>query len=107
MTGQIWAWITGGIARLVLALTGGTKGFIGKGLSTLGLSVVTYESILPNLKTFVTQQIAVLPPDALNFLGALGIGQAMSMILSALTVRMAWRVWIVPKPAADSMGGGT
>ncbi|MGN5774281.1 hypothetical protein ABVB18_21915 [Xanthomonas citri pv. mangiferaeindicae] len=34
----------------------------------------------------------------------MGIGTAMSMVLSALTVRMTWKVFLVPKSVADSLG---
>jgi len=107
MTGQVWEWITGAIVRIVAAFKGAVSGFIGKALGTMGLSVVSFQSILPNVKNFVTSHISAIPPDAMNLLGALGIGQSMSMIVSAFTVRMAWRVWIVPKNIADGLGGGT
>lgn len=105
MASPVWDWITGGIARLVIALRGAVGGFIGKALGTTGLSIISFQAILPNLKSFVMNNISAIPPDALNLLGALGIGQAMSMILSAYTVRMAWRVWIVPKSVADGIVG--
>jgi len=28
------------------------------------------------------------------------------MVFSALTVRLAWKVFLVPKSVADAMGGG-
>lgn len=102
--GQVWEWITGGIQHLIAALKGAVGGFIARGLGAFGLTVVSFHSVLPNLKTFVQNNISAIPPDAMNLLGALGIGQAMSMILSAYTVKMAWRVWIVPKSVADGMG---
>lgn len=103
---QVWEWILGGIARLITALKMAAYGIAGRVLAGFGLSIVSFETVLPNLKSFVSQHVSGLPADALNFLGAIGLGQAMSMILSALTVRMAWKVFIVPKSVADSLGGG-
>ncbi|UNK44014.1 DUF2523 domain-containing protein [Luteimonas sp. S4-F44] len=80
-------------------------GIVGRVLGTFGLTMVTFESILPNLKAFVMGYLSGMPADALNMMGAIGIGKAMSMILSALTVRLAWRTFIVPTSVANSLGG--
>lgn len=104
--GQVWSWITGGIAHLLGVLKIAAAGIVGKVLGTFGLTMVTFEALLPNLKNFVMGYVSGMPADALNMLGALGIGQAMSMILSALTIRMAWKVFIVPSSVANSLGGG-
>lgn len=105
MENVVWAWITGGISRLMTAIKLAAAGIVGRILSTFGLSIVSFEAILPNLKSFVMQYVSGLPSEALNLLGALGVGQAMSMILSALTVRLAWKVFIVPTALADQLGG--
>lgn len=100
----VWQWIIGGISHLLAALKAAAAGIVGRVLSTFGLSLVTFEAVLPNLKAFIMERIDGLPADALNFLGAIGLGQAMSMILSALTIRMAWKVFVVPTSVANSMG---
>lgn len=102
----VWGWIIGGIARLVTALKLAAAGIAGRILGTFGLTMVTFEALLPQLKAFVLQFASGLTAEALNFLGAIGLGQAMSMIFSALTVRLAWKVFIVPKSIADGLGGG-
>lgn len=104
--GPVWTWITGGIKHLLGAFKLAAAGIVGKVLGTFGLTMVTFEALLPNLQQFVMGYVAGMPADALNMLGALGIGKAMSMILSALTVRMAWKVFIVPTAVANSIGGG-
>jgi len=102
---QVWEWITGGIARLLVALKLAAAGIVGRVLSTFGLTMVTFEALLPNLKSFVQQYTSGLPAEAMNFLGAIGVGVAMSMILSALVVRMAWKVFIIPTSVANQLGG--
>ena len=103
---QIWEWIIGGIARLVIALKLAAAGIAGRVLGTFGLTMVSFEALLPQLKSYVTQFASGLSGEALNFLGAVGMGEAMSMVFSALTVRLVWRVFIVPKVVADQLGGG-
>lgn len=104
--GKVWEWITGGVVFLIAGVKTAAAGIVGKVLTTFGLTMVTFEALLPNLKQFVMGYVSGMPADALNMLGALGIGQAMSMILSALTVRMAYRVFIVPTSVANQMGAG-
>lgn len=103
--GKVWEWITDGIEHLLGALKLAAAGIVGRVLGTFGLTMVTFESILPNLKAFVMGYVSGMPADALNMMGAIGIGKAMSMILSALTVRLAWRTFIVPTSVANSLGG--
>lgn len=105
---QVWEWIVGGVGHLLSGLKDMAAGIVGKILATFGLTMVSFNAILPNLKAFVVDRISGLPPHVTEFLGAIGLGIAMSMILSALTVRMAWKVFIVPKSIADTLqGGGT
>lgn len=104
---QVWTWIIDGIAHLLSSLKGMLAGMVGKVLATFGLTIVSFSALLPQLKSFVLQFISGMPAEAVNFLSAIGVGQMMSMILSALAVRMAWKVFIVPKAAADAIGAGS
>ena len=100
----LWQWIVDAIAQLIAAVRNAAAGIVGKVLGTFGLTMVTFDSVLPNLKAFVMSKISGMPADALAMLGYIGVGEAMSMILSALTIRLAWKVFIVPKSVADSLG---
>ncbi|MEL1264408.1 DUF2523 family protein [Pseudoxanthomonas putridarboris] len=104
---MIWDWIIKGIATLLFQLKIAAAGIVGRVLATFGLTMVTLNGVLPNLKSFVSQYAAGLSPEAMNFLGAIGLGQAMSMVLSALTIRLTWKVFIIPKGIADQLGGGS
>lgn len=101
---NLWGWIVDGIKQLIFMLRNAASGIVGKVLGTFGLTMVSFNSVLPNLKAFVMDKVAGMPADALNLLAYIGVGQAISMILSALTIRLAWKVWIVPKSVADSLG---
>lgn len=103
---QVWTWIIQGIAHLVSGIKAAAAGIVGKVLATFGLSIVTFEAILPPLKAFMVSMVSGLPAQLLQFLGAIRFGEAVSMILSALAVRMAWKVFIVPTSIANQLPGG-
>ncbi|WP_313244263.1 DUF2523 family protein [Stenotrophomonas rhizophila] len=102
----VWTWILKAVIHLVGSLKNAAAGIVGKVLATFGLTTVTFQAILPNLKAFVLQNVGGLSGPAFDFLGYLQVGTAMSMILSALTVRLTWKVFIVPKSVADQLAGG-
>jgi len=104
---MVWEWIAKGVVHLLGSLKNALAGMVGKVLATFGLTTVTFNSVLPALKTFVMQYVVQLPASMLDFLSYLGVGTAMSMILSALTVRLTWKVFIVPKAVADQMPGAS
>lgn len=101
---QVWKWILGGVAHLVAKLRDAAAGIFGKVLATFGLSIATFNGLLPSLKNFVTGFISGMPAEVVRMLGSLGVGIAMSMILSALAVRLAWKVFIIPTSVANQLG---
>lgn len=103
---MIWDWIIKGIGHLLVGLKIAAAGIIGRILATFGLTMVTFNALLPQLKAFVLEKASGLPTEAANFLGYLNVGIAMSMIFSALTIRLAWKVFIVPTSVADTLAGG-
>lgn len=103
---MVWKWIAEGVGHLLGKLKEAASGIVGKVLATFGLTTISFEAILPNLKAYVLQFTGGITGQAADLLGYLGIGQVISMILSALTVRLAWKVFIVPKAVADQLGGG-
>ncbi|PJK13301.1 hypothetical protein CO613_10235 [Lysobacteraceae bacterium NML07-0707] len=101
---KIYEWAKDFASEIVTALSGGIGGIVTKALSFFGLSMISFKVLLPQLKAFVMQFVSGMPAEAAQFLGAIGLGQAMSMVFSALTIRFAWKVLIVPKAAADAVG---
>lgn len=104
--GMVWDWIVKGVTHALGKAKDAAAGIVGKVLATFGLTTVTFDAVLPNLKQFVQSQVGGLDGPVAQVLGYLEVGTAMSMVLSALTIRMAWKVFIVPKSVADSLGGG-
>lgn len=100
---QVWQWIMGAIGHLLASFKAMAAGIFGKVLATFGLTMVTFEAVLPSLKAYILDMVGNLPAQYIEFLGAVGIGKAMSMILSALTVRMAWKVFIVPTSVVQGL----
>lgn len=103
----VWQWIIGGIAHLLAGFKAVAATIVGKVLATFGLTMISMSALLPPLKSFVLQYVSILPPEVMNFLGYLNVGVAMSMIFSALTVRLATKVMIVPTAVANQLGQGT
>lgn len=103
---EIWKWITGGVGHLLAGLRDMAAGIVGKILATFGLSIVTFQGVLPSLKAALLNFVSGMPPEMLQFLGAIKLGVAMSMILSALTVRLAWKVFVIPTSIANQLGQG-
>jgi hypothetical protein len=75
-------------------------------LGAFGLSLVTLNAILPSLKDYLTNFASQIPPKALEFLGAVGMDVFMTVVLSALTIRLATKVFILPTSVANQLPGG-
>lgn len=103
--GMVASWIKDGIAELLVKAKEAAAGIVGKVLSTFGLTLVTMESILPNLKAYITQYVGNIGGQAGQLLAYLEIGTVISMILSALVVRLSWKTFIVPTSVAESLKG--
>ena len=105
--GMVADWIQDAVKHLLEKVKGAAHGIASQALATFGLTIVTWDQILPNLQAFVVQHTSGISGQAAQLLGYLGVGQAISMVLSALTVRMAWKTFIVPKTVADTLTGGS
>lgn len=92
------------VGNLFAAFKLGAAAIVARVLATFGLTLVTFNGILPGIKQFMSSYINLLPASALNFVGSIGLDVAMSMILSALSVRLAWKVFVVPTSVAQGMG---
>ena len=55
---KVWEWILGGIAHLLSGLKDMAAGIVGKILATFGLTMVSFNAILPSLKAFVVDRIS-------------------------------------------------
>ncbi|KHM92077.1 hypothetical protein OR60_17760 [Xanthomonas vesicatoria] len=102
--GMTWDWIGGAVGLLVGKLKDAAAGMAGKAFTAFGVTAVSFETVLPRLKELVTEKVSLLPGPALDLLGYLGVGQVISMVLSALMVQMSWKVFFVPKTVADQLG---
>ena len=103
---QVWDWIVKGIGKFFVLFKDAVAGLVSKVLGTFGLSLVTFNGILPDLKAFLAGFFDDLPPAVVQLASAVGLDAGMSMIVSALTVRMAWSVFIIPTSVKQQLQGG-
>ncbi|KAB8191353.1 DUF2523 domain-containing protein [Lysobacter maris] len=103
---NIREWLIEFSARLFSVFFQGIGGLVARALGAFGLTIVSVRSLLPDLKSFVLGYVNQLPQGPLDFLSAIGFDIAMTMVLSALTIRMAWKILIVPKSVLPQTGGG-
>jgi len=95
------------VKTLIFAIKAAAAGIVTRVLAAFGLSLVTFNGVLPGLKSFLAEYLNRLPPKSMDFVAAVGLDVAMTMIVSALTVRMAWKVFIIPKAVADNLGASS
>ena len=102
------------IGELIAGLAGkvfnvfklGAAAIVTRVLSAFGLSVVSMNALLPNLKAFLLEYVNALPPQVLQLASDIGLDVFFTMILSALTVRFAYKVFIIPTSIAQQIQGG-
>jgi hypothetical protein len=78
---------------------------VAKLLGVFGLTVISMSALLPDLKGFLSQYAASLPPVVLEFASAIGLDVFMTMIVSALSIKLATKVFIVPTSVASQLPG--
>ena len=79
------------IASLLGGLMNVAGSLVGRVLIALGLSVVTYQgvdTVLGTLKSNAVGALMVLPPELVGMLGYMKVGVCISIIASAVAVRM-------------------
>jgi len=78
-------WLLGGLVTILPSI-------VGQVLVSLGLGVVTYTGMsatLGWLKSSVVSSFAGLPVEVLNMLSLMQVGSCISMVFSAMVIRLA------------------
>ena len=100
--GEIIAGIAGKVFNVFKT---GAAAIVTRVLGAFGLTMVSLNSVVPSLKAYLMEYANVLPAKATEFLSAVAIDKFMTMVLSALAIRLAWKVLILPKGVASSLPG--
>jgi hypothetical protein len=81
---QFGSWLLGGLLSIIPSL-------VGKALISLGIGVVTYSGLSASLdwlkSSFITAASG-LPPEVVGMLSLMKVGSCVSMIFSAMAIRM-------------------
>ncbi|APR11032.1 DUF2523 domain-containing protein [Xanthomonas citri pv. citri] len=104
MFGPVWDWIRRGVGLLWEVFFSGIGRIVSKITASFGVTLVSVNALLPNLKTFITTYVGALPDWAQNFLGAVGFDIFITMIISALSVRFMFKVIPMPTSVAQQLG---
>jgi len=80
---------------------------VAKLLGVFGLTVISMNAVLPDLKSYLSQYANSLPPVVLEFASAVGLDVFMTLVISALSIKLASKVFIVPKSVADNLPGAS
>ncbi|MCC8363254.1 DUF2523 domain-containing protein [Lysobacter sp. A6] len=64
-------------------------------MSFMGLSWVTFNQAMPEVKSWLADQASSLPTQATDFLGACGIDIFMVLVISAIASQIGWKVMLV------------
>ena len=80
---------------------------VAKLLGVFGLTMISMSAVLPDLKGWLAQYANSMPPVVTQFAGAIGLDVFMTMVISALSIRLASKVFIVPKGVADQLPGAS
>jgi hypothetical protein len=79
------------IGSLIGALSGAVGTFVGRVLVSLGLGYVVYQGVDTSIswaKQGVFERLGALPPEVLAIVGLLKVGTCVSIVCSALVVRV-------------------
>ena len=83
----------------------GAASIVTRVLGAFGLTMVSLRGVVPALKAFLADHANLLPPKVIEFAQAIGLDVAMTVILSALAIKLAFKVIIVPKAAIAAVTG--
>ncbi|WP_295964356.1 DUF2523 family protein [uncultured Xanthomonas sp.] len=100
----IWDWIRRAVGYLWTVFFSGIGRIVSKITATFGVTLVSVNALLPNLKAFITNYVSALPGWAQNFLGAVGFDVFVTMIISALSVRFMFTLIPMPTSVAQQLG---
>lgn len=86
------------IVKLAGKLIAGLKlaaGFIvARVMVALGLSFVTFQAVMPDIKAFIVGKTAGLDPRVIEFFGYVGFDVAITLVVSALVAQIGMRAFL-------------
>lgn len=77
-------------------------GFMGKALSTLGLSFIAYKYVMPEIKSYLNGLLAGLPQHAYELVIYCKVDVAAVLILSAVAVSLTSKLFLSVTGGASS-----
>lgn len=76
---------------------------VSRAMAALGLSWVSFEYVLPEVKSWLVDRADLLPARAVQFLSAVGLDVFMVLIISAIVAKIGIQVFMVGADKLQSM----
>lgn len=80
------------VGMLISGLKWAAGSFVGRAMAGVGVVWVNFYAVMPEVKAFLAERFNVLPANALNFLGALRVDDAMIVVVSAVVARVGMKM---------------
>lgn len=89
------------VGKLISGLTLAMSGFVGQVMLALGVTMVTINYLLPQIKAVFSNLVGGLHPSARELIGAMGFDVLIVLVVSAYVARYGSRVLLM---ATDKLG---
>lgn len=99
---RITSLLVGFSAHLLGAFKVACASIVARVMSAMGLSMVSFKYVLPEVKAYILQSSAGMDSAAMQIAGALGVDVFMTLILSALVAKVGLKVVLA---TVDSLAG--
>lgn len=82
------------VGSIITALKLAASFIFARVMAALGLTFVTYEYVLPDIKAWILQHMTALPPKMIQLVGAVGFDVFVILILSAAVAKVGTRAFL-------------
>lgn len=93
------------VGMLITGIKLAASSFVGRAMAGLGVVWVNFRVVLPEVKAFLADRFSALPADALNFIAALRVDDAMVLVISAIAARTGMKMLTTTVVAVEQLLG--
>ena len=98
--------ITKWVGKLITGLKLAAGGIVGRVMAYLGLSWVNFSYTMPEIKSWLLEKASGLSPMAHEYLSAFGVDIFMTLVVSAIVVKVGMKVFMTSVNALEGLVNG-